>query len=457
MSEHIFISYSHKDKDAVWFEELIDQLRSFDLPLWIDSDIQSGRFWRDEIKNAIKQAEIYILIITPSFMASEFIQEHELPCIKEYKDQRMIIPILAKRCAYKEKFPWLGEVQLAGGHGEPLEKLGNQLNDHLTKLVIELKTLMTEKKKKSKPAPETETKPSTKKSNTNQAAVTCSDNIECDILPYLADRSEAIQGMIWSLSQFKEKHPGKPLVWIIHGNDSQCHIQLINCIEKWYWQNYLYSGSYEKAGLKKVRMHPLPYQYEVEQWQYPVAINLRNQLKIQKESPSDIFNKINQICNESRPILLYDVINTSEWIKYGKMTLYQKFMDFWNQWPGTQSQNPLIVCLLVKYTPYVQPKWKRFFGKSKKDPNEEFKNSILNQNVKSHCAIIPELTNINQKEVEDWHDLYSDHIERYCPHEDVSTCIEEIFEQNKDLPMKNLVAEMNKKIFNTSNENRSPK
>jgi TIR domain. len=66
MSSDIFISYAHEDKNEKWFEELIQQFESLDIPFWIDKDIQGGQKWREEINSAIQAASIYVLIITPA-------------------------------------------------------------------------------------------------------------------------------------------------------------------------------------------------------------------------------------------------------------------------------------------------------------------------------------------------------------------------------------------------------
>lgn len=77
----VFISYSHKDTE--FREEVNTHLRPLVregvVDVWDDTLIQAGDEWREEIKNAIAAARVAILIVTPHFMASDFIAKDELP------------------------------------------------------------------------------------------------------------------------------------------------------------------------------------------------------------------------------------------------------------------------------------------------------------------------------------------------------------------------------------------
>src|SRR5438876_1033694 len=84
MSRTLFISYSHDDnKDHQWVERLtsfLDGLKD-QLPVvpWADTALKSGDKWRDEITGAISNAAAAILLVGPRFLASQFINENELP------------------------------------------------------------------------------------------------------------------------------------------------------------------------------------------------------------------------------------------------------------------------------------------------------------------------------------------------------------------------------------------
>lgn len=79
----LFISYSHKDK--MWLVRLQTMLkplvRTGDVVVWDDTMIDPGSDWRKEIRSAIKSAKVAFLLVSPDFLASDFVASDELPRI----------------------------------------------------------------------------------------------------------------------------------------------------------------------------------------------------------------------------------------------------------------------------------------------------------------------------------------------------------------------------------------
>ena len=81
---NFFVSYAHKNQQLAgdFLDRLTDVLRpsrKYDYHLWNDSAIAVGETWKTEILAACDGCDIGMLLISPAFLGSKFIVEHELP------------------------------------------------------------------------------------------------------------------------------------------------------------------------------------------------------------------------------------------------------------------------------------------------------------------------------------------------------------------------------------------
>jgi hypothetical protein len=86
----IFISYSHKD--AGWMEQFRRHLKPLErergVKVWADPMIEAGDEWYLKIQQAIDASCIAVLMVTPDFLASDFIVNSEIPMLRKASKER---------------------------------------------------------------------------------------------------------------------------------------------------------------------------------------------------------------------------------------------------------------------------------------------------------------------------------------------------------------------------------
>lgn len=148
--DKIFISYSHKDKK--WLERLQTMLkplvRSGQITVWDDKEIKVGAQWHEEIMAALATAKVGLIMVSPNFLASDFISEVELPSLlKAAKNEGLeVCWILLSTCLYETSE--LSRFQAAHDISRPLDSLSpSQLNTTLANIARQIQSLALKDRK----------------------------------------------------------------------------------------------------------------------------------------------------------------------------------------------------------------------------------------------------------------------------------------------------------------------
>jgi predicted nucleotide-binding protein len=89
----VFISYSHRGNGPEWKAALLRELQVFDkyhlLDIWQDGKIRISSFWDDDIKQAIKNAQLAVVLLIKECLESEYILNTEFPllCERQQKEK----------------------------------------------------------------------------------------------------------------------------------------------------------------------------------------------------------------------------------------------------------------------------------------------------------------------------------------------------------------------------------
>jgi len=103
----IFMSYSHDDLKlreelGTYLGPVIKRLKQADI--WHDGLIKPGEPWDEAIKSQLRRADVVLLLISASFINSDYIWESEMqPALKRHKlGEARVIPILLSDCLWQE-------------------------------------------------------------------------------------------------------------------------------------------------------------------------------------------------------------------------------------------------------------------------------------------------------------------------------------------------------------------
>lgn len=101
-SIRFFTSYAHDDsQDAERFHKVLTPLlkssTKYEFDPWHDQQLLPGEHWRSEIEQALDRSRFGILLLSPAFLASDFVNKHELP---QLLAKPVLVPVELQRILF---------------------------------------------------------------------------------------------------------------------------------------------------------------------------------------------------------------------------------------------------------------------------------------------------------------------------------------------------------------------
>jgi hypothetical protein len=129
----IFISYSRKDH--LWLEKLNVHLRPLfpdkDVTPWSDQEVEAGDRWHEVTLQAIDESCIAVLMVSPDFLASEYVMKIEIPRLieAEHAGTVKILWVPVRSSAVQDTA--IGEYQAVSDPKYPLASLDEAVQDEV--------------------------------------------------------------------------------------------------------------------------------------------------------------------------------------------------------------------------------------------------------------------------------------------------------------------------------------
>jgi len=95
-----FVSYAHADQRTAdtFVQRLTEQLapsKRYAYTYWRDTGLPVGERWHDEIQQALAACQVGLLLVSPAFLASQYITQQELPPFLD-DGAKPVIPVMLK-------------------------------------------------------------------------------------------------------------------------------------------------------------------------------------------------------------------------------------------------------------------------------------------------------------------------------------------------------------------------
>ncbi|MDR4484345.1 MAG: toll/interleukin-1 receptor domain-containing protein [Nitrospirales bacterium] len=94
----VFVSYARANRDLATrflkkFKEQAAPSKQYHYTFWRDNDILVGEKWHEEIQYALGECDVGLVLLSPAFLGSQYIQNNELPNFVK-SGRKSLIPVM---------------------------------------------------------------------------------------------------------------------------------------------------------------------------------------------------------------------------------------------------------------------------------------------------------------------------------------------------------------------------
>ena len=379
----VFISYASANRDRVL--AVVGMLRGRGVDIWIDENrIPGAGNYGPEIVKGIKKCKLLLLMGTRESLSSKNVQQE---VSLAWKYDKPMLPLMLDACDIPEAFAyWLEARQRIAATSDIevwLQQLINALRVHeihVSESIVSASTLSLS----IQPGEHAQ--------------------VVTEMLPYLADRTEQENRIYRELYHHFETAPGRPLLFVAHGDRSQCLDAFVDRLEK---------DSLPRHFAKIVQSDQL--EWKTIQWpkrlsqQDAASAKIRAQRfredvneSLHLEPWADATSLRLVVSHYRKPVIFSSMIDGGSWGP-DEIETIREVIGAWGQVPDLPKGQPLLVFLTIVYRRDPEGLLKRWLTK-RRSPEIPALEEALRKRVPQGVIVVmlPELCNVPLDDAEHW-------------------------------------------------------
>ena len=436
MRNQVFISYCHANQE--WLDKFHTHLKPYvqreKVSVWDDTQIEVGEVWREKIASSLANAIVAVLLVTPEFLASDFISKHELPPLLEAAKQDGLTIIWVAVSASAYHITEIESYQAINNPKQPLDELSpSELNKELVRICQAIYASVAKHSAPTKGGSGTtgETRGRLQERTRLAKRFGESKYKTCN------RRDQIIPFETFFRTRQRER-AGLPHFYLIHGDVAECHDSLMDRLIfdslKPYARN--------RRGLQGGPVYPL----KRIDWVKPNGplSELQPQLRIllfrefdptydSEDLSSSAFRNL-EVLSRFRFVPIQQTIYLSEW--NGRTELLIRLLEWYVKayWGSIQPdifRPQVLIFITIVYPEVKRNRWlSTIFGS--RQPNKEHVKPLLEELVSSSNSVLPSMM-FEELSTPKWEDVF-DWFKRNQVHTTIDACkahAQQIFAQNE--------------------------